>query len=181
MAYPTSEHKKGNEKVKEQKRQRRGEHHYFGDDSDLTSEERELLATLSSHELAGLPEANFFESAKDGEITSYIENTNHHGPEDVIKYPNGHDYDIDYHSKPVYSFKYGVEDHQTGDMKSVREERDGDRVVGEYSLVEPDGTIRTVKYTADSKNGFNAVVHTHHGLGDIHAQVETSQVDYDIE
>lgn len=30
---------------------------------------------------------------------------------------------------------------------------------GSYSLVEPDGTTRTVDYTADDHNGFNAVVH----------------------
>lgn len=30
---------------------------------------------------------------------------------------------------------------------------------GQYSLVEPDGSIRTVDYTADKLNGFNAVVH----------------------
>lgn len=29
---------------------------------------------------------------------------------------------------------------------------------GQYSLVEPDGSIRTVDYTADPINGFNAVV-----------------------
>lgn len=29
---------------------------------------------------------------------------------------------------------------------------------GSYSLAEPDGTIRTVHYTADDHNGFNAVV-----------------------
>lgn len=36
--------------------------------------------------------------------------------------------------------------------------RNGDVVKGEYSLVEPDGTIRIVKYTADDHNGFNAIV-----------------------
>lgn len=30
--------------------------------------------------------------------------------------------------------------------------------MGEYSLAEPDGTIRVVKYTADPINGFNAEV-----------------------
>lgn len=59
---------------------------------------------------------------------------------------------------PKYAFKYGVQDHHTGDHKSQHEERDGDVVKGEYSLVEPDGTIRNVKYTADHHNGFNAVV-----------------------
>lgn len=31
-------------------------------------------------------------------------------------------------------------------------------ISGQYSLVEPDGSVRTVDYTADSVNGFNAVV-----------------------
>lgn len=32
-------------------------------------------------------------------------------------------------------------------------------VPGQYTVVEPDGSIRTVDYTADKHNGFNAVVH----------------------
>ncbi|XP_066586087.1 uncharacterized protein [Prorops nasuta] len=59
---------------------------------------------------------------------------------------------------PKYSFNYGVLDGYTGDSKSAWEERDGDSVKGEYSVVEADGTIRTVTYTADDYNGFNAVV-----------------------
>ncbi|PSN53438.1 hypothetical protein C0J52_05131 [Blattella germanica] len=66
---------------------------------------------------------------------------------------------VDYYAYPKYSFNYGVNDHHTGDIKSQWEERDGDVVKGEYSLVEPDGTVRTVSYTADAHNGFNAVVH----------------------
>lgn len=46
----------------------------------------------------------------------------------------------------------------TGDLKSQWEHREGDVVKGSYSLMEPDGSIRTVDYTADSHNGFNAVV-----------------------
>ncbi|EDX11902.1 GD19891 [Drosophila simulans] len=38
------------------------------------------------------------------------------------------------------------------------EERDGDVVRGEYSLIDADGYKRTVQYTADPINGFNAVV-----------------------
>ncbi|KAL4710462.1 hypothetical protein ACJJTC_008864 [Scirpophaga incertulas] len=59
---------------------------------------------------------------------------------------------------PRYAFNYGVADHSTGDVKSQHETRDGDVVKGQYSLVEPDGSIRTVDYTADPVNGFNAVV-----------------------
>lgn len=61
-------------------------------------------------------------------------------------------------SPPKYAFKYGVADPTTGDVKSQQEERDGDVVKGQYSLVEPDGSVRTVDYTADPVNGFNAVV-----------------------
>ncbi|KAJ8941012.1 hypothetical protein NQ318_006441 [Aromia moschata] len=61
-------------------------------------------------------------------------------------------------TRPQYAFKYGVSDPHTGDMKSQQESRDGDVVKGQYSLVEPDGSIRVVDYVADPVNGFNAVV-----------------------
>uniref|UniRef100_A0A2A4J2X9 Cuticle protein n=1 Tax=Heliothis virescens TaxID=7102 RepID=A0A2A4J2X9_HELVI len=64
----------------------------------------------------------------------------------------------DYYDTPKYAFNYGVADHTTGDVKSQHETRDGDVVKGQYSLVEPDGSIRTVDYTADPVHGFNAVV-----------------------
>nr|BAM18019.1 cuticular protein PxutCPR70 [Papilio xuthus] len=59
---------------------------------------------------------------------------------------------------PQYRFGYDVADALTGDYKSQTEQRDGDLVQGSYSLVDPDGTRRTVDYSADSINGFNAVV-----------------------
>lgn len=61
-------------------------------------------------------------------------------------------------SEPNYHFNYGVKDLHTGDLKSQWEHREGDVVKGSYSLMEPDGSVRTVDYTADSRNGFNAVV-----------------------
>ncbi|KAJ9588164.1 hypothetical protein L9F63_018468 [Diploptera punctata] len=57
-----------------------------------------------------------------------------------------------------YEFKYGVHDAHTHDIKEQAERRNGDKVEGYYRLVEPDGTVRTVHYTADHENGFNAVV-----------------------
>lgn len=48
----------------------------------------------------------------------------------------------------------------TGDVKSQWESREGDAIKGHYSVLEPDGSIRTVTYTADAKSGFNAVVKT---------------------
>uniref|UniRef100_A0A453Z3V4 Uncharacterized protein n=1 Tax=Anopheles quadriannulatus TaxID=34691 RepID=A0A453Z3V4_ANOQN len=64
----------------------------------------------------------------------------------------------DYYAYPKYKFEYGVKDYHTGDHKSQWEVRDGDVVKGEYTLDEPDGSTRIVKYHADSKNGFEAVV-----------------------
>ncbi|KAK3908033.1 Cuticle protein 19 [Frankliniella fusca] len=59
---------------------------------------------------------------------------------------------------PRYAFKYGVQDGKTGDVKDQAEERDGDVVKGEYSLLQPDGRKRVVSYVSDKVNGFNAVV-----------------------
>ncbi|XP_041977421.1 larval/pupal rigid cuticle protein 66-like, partial [Aricia agestis] len=56
------------------------------------------------------------------------------------------------------SFSYGVSDPHTGDVKSQHETRLGDNVVGQYSLLESDGTRRTVDYAANAHSGFNAVV-----------------------
>ncbi|KAJ8732896.1 hypothetical protein PYW07_015495 [Mythimna separata] len=65
---------------------------------------------------------------------------------------------VEIYAHPRYQFNYGVADGHTGDQKSQWEARDGDVVKGQYSLVEPDGTVRTVNYSADDHNGFNAVV-----------------------
>jgi len=63
-----------------------------------------------------------------------------------------------YDAHPQYNYAYSVQDGLTGDAKNHQEARDGDVVQGQYSLVEPDGAVRTVTYTADPVNGFNAVV-----------------------
>ncbi|CRL00058.1 CLUMA_CG013344, isoform A [Clunio marinus] len=81
----------------------------------------------------------------------------HHAP--VIAHAPVHKIVAEPVAYPKYSFNYGIKDPHTGDIKSQSEHRDGDVVKGQYSLVEPDGSIRTVDYTADDHNGFNAVVH----------------------
>ncbi|XP_046989317.1 cuticle protein 21-like [Schistocerca americana] len=69
----------------------------------------------------------------------------------------------EYDPNPQYSYAYSVQDALTGDSKNQQESRSGDVVQGSYSLVEPDGSVRTVDYTADPVNGFNAVVHREAG------------------
>ncbi|XP_062557897.1 cuticle protein-like [Armigeres subalbatus] len=64
----------------------------------------------------------------------------------------------EYDPNPQYAFSYGVSDSLTGDQKSQQESRSGDVVQGSYSLVDADGLKRTVDYTADPINGFNAAV-----------------------
>ncbi|CAH0558821.1 unnamed protein product [Brassicogethes aeneus] len=64
----------------------------------------------------------------------------------------------EYDPNPQYSYGYDVQDSLTGDNKNQYENRQGDVVQGSYSLVDADGLRRTVDYTADPINGFNAVV-----------------------
>ncbi|CAG4941790.1 unnamed protein product [Parnassius apollo] len=73
--------------------------------------------------------------------------------------PSAYYGDLDYNAHPKYNFAYSVADPHTGDHKSQQESRDGDVVHGSYSLVQPDGSVRKVVYTADDHSGFNAVVH----------------------
>lgn len=63
-----------------------------------------------------------------------------------------------FQAPPKYEYKYGVYDPKTGDKKEQYESRIGDAVKGQYSLLQPDGTTRIVKYTSDKKGGFNAEV-----------------------
>ncbi|XP_049871784.1 cuticle protein 8-like [Pectinophora gossypiella] len=57
-----------------------------------------------------------------------------------------------------YEYEYSINDPQTGDVKSSKENRNGDDVHGYYSLVQPDGVQRIVEYTSSKEHGFNAVV-----------------------
>ncbi|XP_072396883.1 larval cuticle protein A3A-like [Diabrotica undecimpunctata] len=76
----------------------------------------------------------------------------------VLAHGHSAQHDVDYYAHPKYEFNYGVQDGHTGDHKTQHEVRDGDVVKGSYTVAEPDGTLRTVHYTADDHNGFNAVV-----------------------
>ncbi|EAT34226.1 AAEL013511-PA [Aedes aegypti] len=62
------------------------------------------------------------------------------------------------HAEPNYSYSYVVRDDKSGDRKSQHESRQGDQVRGQYRMMESDGTERIVDYSADDRNGFNAVV-----------------------
>lgn len=91
-----------------------------------------------------------------------------HGHEEYHAAPAYHGDDHkDYYHHPAYKFEYGVNDPHTHDHKSQWEHRDGDKVTGEYSLDEADGTKRVVSYHADGKTGFHAEVkkvgYAHHG------------------
>ncbi|XP_014365698.2 uncharacterized protein LOC106716654 [Papilio machaon] len=57
-----------------------------------------------------------------------------------------------------YQFSYGVADEQTGDVKRVWDSKDGDTVKGHYSVLDAEGSVRTVEYTASPGVGFVAAV-----------------------
>ncbi|KAK7604003.1 hypothetical protein V9T40_004276 [Parthenolecanium corni] len=66
---------------------------------------------------------------------------------------------IDYaDAYPQYQYAYNIQDTLTGDSKTQEETREGGVVKGRYSLIDADGSRRTVSYYADPLNGFNAVV-----------------------
>ncbi|CAG9770897.1 unnamed protein product [Ceutorhynchus assimilis] len=64
----------------------------------------------------------------------------------------------DYDPNPSYQFGFDVKDDQYTNYQTRKEERDGKKITGSYSVVDADGYIRTVKYTADPKEGFKAEV-----------------------
>lgn len=76
----------------------------------------------------------------------------HHG------HHGGHGIHHDIYAYPAYKYSYGVADKLTGDVKSASEVRDGAITKGYYSLVQPDGVLRTVNYIVDPKGGFQAQV-----------------------
>lgn len=59
---------------------------------------------------------------------------------------------------PSYQFGFDVNDDQFTNYQNRKEERQGDVIKGSYSVVDSDGFIRTVTYTADPKEGFKAQV-----------------------
>ncbi|XP_022113262.1 cuticle protein 19.8 isoform X2 [Pieris rapae] len=64
----------------------------------------------------------------------------------------------DYDPSPSYQFGFDVNDDQYTNYQNRKEQRDGDVIKGSYSVVDSDGFIRTVTYTADPKEGFKAEV-----------------------
>ncbi|KAL1138610.1 hypothetical protein AAG570_008673 [Ranatra chinensis] len=68
---------------------------------------------------------------------------------------------VDYLTEaPRYSFEYSVQNNESGDVKKHQESREGDNVAVDrvYTITEPDGSTREVRYTADRYSGFKAVV-----------------------
>ncbi|GJQ80892.1 hypothetical protein Trydic_g14147 [Trypoxylus dichotomus] len=92
-----------------------------------------------------------------------------------ILYNHEDEHEEEHYEPKKYEFHYAVEDKHTGDIKSQKESGDGHVVKGEYSLKEADGTTRIVKYSADKKSGFNAVV-IRKGHA-VHPQVEHKDVE----
>lgn len=70
----------------------------------------------------------------------------------------GYQQEEEHYAPAHYEFKYAVEDKHTGDIKEQQEKREGDKVVGFYTLIEPDGHRRIVHYEADKHSGFTAKV-----------------------
>jgi hypothetical protein len=59
---------------------------------------------------------------------------------------------------PSYQFGFDVKDDEFTNYQNRKEQREGNVIKGSYSVVDSDGFIRTVSYTADPKEGFKAEV-----------------------
>lgn len=57
-------------------------------------------------------------------------------------------------SYPSYEFSYKISDPDTKDVKGQHEARDGDKVNGQYWLLQPNGYKRTVNYVANNHQGY---------------------------
>ncbi|KAG8234876.1 hypothetical protein J437_LFUL014568 [Ladona fulva] len=55
---------------------------------------------------------------------------------------------------PAYNFSFDVKDDTFTNYQNRKEQREGDKITGSYSVVDSDGFIRTVTYTADPLQGF---------------------------
>ncbi|XP_041976746.1 uncharacterized protein LOC121731405 [Aricia agestis] len=80
------------------------------------------------------------------------------GQEDIAHHEIAYPHSQVNQEHPSYSFGYGVADTHTGDIKTVWEAKEGDSVKGHYSVVEPDGSMRSVEYSTGPKSGFSAMV-----------------------
>ena len=86
----------------------------------------------------------------------------------------------DYDGDGSFQYRYMVSDPRTGDAKSQHETRDGDTVTGEYRVLEANGLMRIVSYTADDAHGFVANVRwvpgeRPHGASVSHQEVTQQQ------
>ncbi|RZC38648.1 Chitin bind 4 domain containing protein, partial [Asbolus verrucosus] len=59
---------------------------------------------------------------------------------------------------PSYQFGFDVSDDLYTNYQNRKEQREGNKITGSYSVVDSDGFVRTVTYTADPKDGFKAEV-----------------------
>ncbi|XP_059052460.1 uncharacterized protein LOC131847037 [Achroia grisella] len=105
-----------------------------------------------------IPEHRLEVQSSQGHVQHQQEAQLHHVPVYQHAKHYSHDEHVDYYAHPKYQYEYKVDDPHTGDNKFQQEVRDGDVVKGVYSFLEADGSIRTVEYTSDKVNGFNAVV-----------------------
>ena len=78
-----------------------------------------------------------------------------------------------------YNYGYSVSDSLTGDAKTRQESRDGDVVTGSYSVLQPDGRLRTVTYSADKLHGFQADVKYDGAEGPVSIPVDAPGVAVD--
>lgn len=87
---------------------------------------------------------------------------------------------LQFQTPASYKFGFDVTDDQNTNYQNRQEQRDGNKISGSYSVVDSDGFIRTVTYTADPKEGFKAEVIALHYLTKLIISNPTFVKNYDV-
>lgn len=87
---------------------------------------------------------------------------------------------LQFQTPASYKFGFDVTDDQNTNYQNRQEQRDGNKISGSYSVVDSDGFIRTVTYTADPKEGFKAEVIALHYLTKLIISDSALAKNYDV-
>ncbi|XP_065362125.1 histidine-rich glycoprotein-like [Calliphora vicina] len=152
-----------------QQQQQQHHGHHVSSYSVVSKHEHPIVKHEFSHKAWEEHQSDNGVGSSGHELAHYAHKSDHE--EDAHEdYEGGHAHEEEYYAHPKYQYDYAVKDEKTGDSKQHWETRDGDKVKGSYTIKEADGTTRIVEYTADHKNGFNAIVKT---VGHAHSEHES--------
>ncbi|XP_026284825.1 serine/threonine-protein phosphatase 1 regulatory subunit 10-like [Frankliniella occidentalis] len=118
------------------------------------------------HVTSGVPSSHQSVTLSEERVVHTLDHQAH--PPHALERSHDHALDHDHDHSTPYKFEYKVHDQKNHNYYERAESSDGQVVRGFYSLLEPHGEVRVVKYRADH-DGFQSEVSRHGShLGDAH-------------